>query len=175
MEFPKENFSQKKDISEVQEDPATFEKITNSLKEKNIDYKLLIHEPTRTSEESAKVRGVTLASGAKAMLVKEGVQNFILCVMSASKKVSWKKVKEVIKSKKVNLASEEEVKTLTKCLPGAVPPFGSAFGIKTYLDNSLIDQGDTINFNCGLRTHSLRLSTKDYLEYEKPVTTDIVE
>ena len=109
------------------------------------------------------------------MLVKEGVENFLLCVMAANKKVSWKKVKSVIKTKKINLASEEDVRILTKCLPGAVPPFGSAFGLKTYLDKFLIEQGETINFNCGLRTHSICLSTKDYLDYEKPIVTDIVE
>jgi Ala-tRNA(Pro) deacylase len=165
------------EIEEIErkENPETFEKITNVLKEKNIEYKLLIHEPTKTSEESAKVRGVSLASGAKAMLVKEGLENFVLCVMAANRKVSWKKVKNVMKTKKVNLASEEDVRKLTKCLPGAVPPFGSAFGIKTFLDNSLIEQGDTINFNCGLRTHSLCLMTKEYLAYEKPIVTDIVE
>ena len=157
------------------ENPETYEKITNWISTRKVKYGLWIHGPTKTSEESAKVRGVSLASGAKAMLVKEGKDNFLLCVMAADKKVSWKKVKTVLSTKKINLASEEEVRALTKCIPGAVPPFGSVFGIRTLLDKSLIEQGDTINFNCGLRTHSLCLKTKDYLALEKPTETDIVE
>jgi len=49
----------------------------------------------------------------------------------------------------------DEVKKITKCLNGAVPPFGSIFGIKTYVDNSLVKQGDYISFNAGLRTKSV--------------------
>jgi Ala-tRNA(Pro) deacylase len=157
------------------ENPETYEKIIKWIAENKVKYGLWIHSPTKTSDESAKVRGVSLASGAKAMLVKEGKDNFMLCVMAADKKVSWKKVKSVLNTKKINLASEEEVRALTKCIPGAVPPFGSIFGIRTLLDKSLIEQGDTINFNCGLRTHSLCLRTKEYLGLEKPTETDIVE
>ena len=36
------------------------------------------------------------------------------------------------------------------------------------MDESLHKQGETINFNCGLRTHSMRLKVQDYLELEKP-------
>ncbi len=109
------------------------------------------------------------------MLVEEGLEYFVLCVMAANRKLFWRKLKNVMKTKKVNLASEDDVCKLTQCFPGAVPPFGSAFGIKTFVDNSLIEQGDTINFNCGLRTQSLCLMTKEYLAYEKPIATDFVE
>ena len=56
--------------------------------------------------------------------------------------------------------------SVTKCLTGAVPPFGSVFGIDTMVDESIKSQGDTINFNCGLRTHSVRISVEDYLNFE---------
>ena len=38
------------------------------------------------------------------------------------------------------------------------------------MDESLQKQGETINFNCGLRTHSMRLKVSDYIEIEKPKT-----
>ena len=68
----------------------------------------------------------------------------------------------------MRFATPEEVHQITGCLPGAVPPFGSIFGVQTIVDESLQKQGDTINFNCGLRTHSMRLKVQDYLEIEKP-------
>lgn len=88
--------------------------------------------------------------------------------MSASKKFSWKLVKKLLKVKNMRFATPEEVLEVTGCLPGAVPPFGSVFGISTIVDESLRLQGDTINFNCGLRTHSMRLKVEDYLGLEKP-------
>jgi len=59
--------------------------------------------------------------------------------MSASKKLVWSKVKAILGTKKVVMASVEEVTNVTQCLPGAVPPFGSLFKIETLLDQSLID------------------------------------
>ena len=93
---------------------------------------------------------------------------FTLAVMSASKKFSWKLVKKVLKAKNIRFATVDEVKSVTGCLPGAVPPFGSVFGVQTIVDESLGIQGDTINFNCGLRTHSIQMLYKDYIALEKP-------
>ena len=75
-------------------------------------------------------------------------------------KISFSKWKETLK---------EEVWNITGCRPGAVPPFGSLWGLPTFLDRSLIEQGDTINFNAGLKTHSVAMATGDYVEEEKPV------
>lgn len=128
-----------------------------------------------TSKEAAEVRGVSLDSGAKAMLLKDNSSKstetsllFTLAVMSASKKFSWKLVKKVLKIKNMRFATQEEVFQVTGCRPGAVPPFGSVFGVSTIVDESLKVQGETINFNCGLRTHSMRLKVDDYLSLEKP-------
>ena len=66
------------------------------------------HEPVKTCEEAAKVRNVTVDSGAKALLIKdngkkltlEGVP-YYLAVMSASKKfhekagVRWREPEEI--------------------------------------------------------------------------------
>lgn len=49
-----------------------------------------------------------------------------------------------------------------------MPPFGSIFGLKTYMDESLRNQGDSINFNSGKRTNSVCMSLKDYLNVENP-------
>ena len=79
---------------EYVENPATFDKVIQLLTENKIDYTLTTHEPTKTSQESADVRGATLASGAKAMLIVDHSKKlslvYFLLVMSAAKKISWK-------------------------------------------------------------------------------------
>ena len=52
------------------ESTEIFDKLIKLLTDKSIEHKIMEHEPTLTSEDAAKVRGVTLASGAKAMLLK---------------------------------------------------------------------------------------------------------
>ena len=69
--------------------------------------------------------------------------------MSASKQIDWKLVKKVVG--RVEFVPLEEVPTITGCLSGAVPPFGSVLGespIPTFMDVSLQEQGDIIYFNC---------------------------
>ena len=80
-----------------------------------------------------------------------------------------KAFRKVLGCKSTRFASPEEVAAVTGCVPGAVPPFGSAWGLQTYVDASLKKQGPTINFNVGLRTCSvLGLSYDDYVRVEQP-------
>jgi prolyl-tRNA editing enzyme YbaK/EbsC (Cys-tRNA(Pro) deacylase) len=77
------------------------------------------------------------------------------------------------------MAKEDEVWRATRCLTGAVPPFGRVFervtGVKvlTVVDESLIQQGATINFNGGLRTESLGMATADFLRFEEAEVVNI--
>jgi len=158
------------------EDTWANEKIEKLLNDNNIAFTKLIHRPSRTSEESAVIRGVPLASGSKAMLIKnEKTGEFVLAVMSAAKKLSWKLMKPILDSKKASMAAEEDVRRITRCLPGAVPPFGSIFGIRTYCDSSLFTQGETINYNGGLRTHSYGMKGEEYKKIENPTVCDFTE
>ena len=55
--------------------------------------------------------------------------------------------------------------------PGAVPPFGSLWNLRTFVDQSLIEQGAGINFNAGLKTHSVSMATADFIDIEKPTVS----
>ena len=127
-----------------------------------------------TCEEAAEVRGATLASGAKAMLLKytgkklsnEGIE-YYLAVASAANRFSSKQFKKTINCKSFRFATPEEVWEKTGCLPGAVPPFGKIFGVPVWVDRSL-GKNESINFNCGLRTHSITMKYADYFALEQP-------
>lgn len=136
----------------------------------------LCHEPTPTSEDSARVRGATLASGAKAMLLSTKPNDeMVLAVISAAAKMDSKAFKKVGGFRSTRFASEQEVWGVTGCVRGAVPPMGSCFSLRTFVDQSLLDQGCEINFNAGLRTVSVRMMTEDYLEIERPTICSFKE
>ena len=97
----------------------------------------------------------------------------MLIVISASAKMDSKAMKKAGGFKSTRFASEAEVLTLTGCVPGAVPPFGSVWGIPTFMDESLREQGKSINFNAGLRTFSVGMGLADYLAVEKPIVCSI--
>lgn len=127
-----------------------------------------------TCEEAAEVRGVSLDSGAKAMLLKdtgkklalEGIP-FYLAILSAGKRFNSKAFKKIVNCKSLRFATPEEVFQTTGCLPGAVPPFGKIFGVPVWVDRSL-GKNDQINFNCGLRSKSMSMSYADYFKVEAP-------
>lgn len=86
------------------------------LEKHGVIYSLQIHKPTKTSQESADVRKASLESGAKAMIVKNklingnGYNKYTMLVMSAAKMINWKCIRTILGSKKIELASSEEVK-----------------------------------------------------------------
>jgi Ala-tRNA(Pro) deacylase len=160
--------------TEPEENSSSFEKVKAFLDEKNVKYELTDHKAVMTCEEAAEVRGVSLDSGAKAMILKdtgkklalEGVP-FYLAVLSASKRFNSKAFKKIINCKSLRFATPEEVYQTTGCLPGAVPPFGKLFGVPVWVDRSL-GKNEMINFNCGLRTKSMSMSYADYFAAEEP-------
>ncbi len=81
------------------ESSTTFEQVVKLLEERGVQFNLTVHAPCRTSAESALVRGVSLSSGAKALLLmgllKGGGTRTVLAVMSASRKIDNKKIRTV--------------------------------------------------------------------------------
>jgi Ala-tRNA(Pro) deacylase len=160
--------------AEPEENEATFNKVKQYLTDGGVEFNVTEHKAVLTCEEAAEVRGAALASGAKAMLLKdsgkkltrEGVEYFF-AVMSAANKFSSKQFKKTSGVKNFRFATPEEVHTVTGCLPGAVPPFGKIFGLPIWVDRSL-GKNESINFNCGLRTKSITMKYEDYFKVEEP-------
>ncbi|KAA0150067.1 hypothetical protein FNF29_05507 [Cafeteria roenbergensis] len=174
--------SPKPAADEPAEDPALFKRLLAMVEAAGVRHERLTHAPTRTSAESAAVRGVEVSTGAKAMMFKtnlkgakaeaaerEGAPTHYLVVLSASRQLDLKAVRKIT-GKSSKMASPSEVFEVSGAVPGAVPPVGSAFTggrVQTLIDQSLIDQGPTVNFNCGLRSESLcHVPVEDLLRLE---------
>ncbi len=145
---------------------TVFEQIEELLSRHQAVFTVLRHQPVFTSEEAAAVRGTPLCSGAKALVVKAGGR-FLLLVIPADRKLDGKKARGALGVKSLRFASPEEVRQLTGLTPGAIPPFGSLFGLPTHCDPSLADN-DTINFNAGDHAISVQISYADWLRIEQP-------
>ena len=171
---------------EAAEDDGTHKRVMALLAGSGASYRTQEHAPTKTSEESAAVRGVPLASGAKAMLLKAGKPvalpeapgvlrgQYILAVLSAARRCELSALKRVLGQKHMSVAPLEDLRRLTGCLPGAVPPFGSLFGVPTIIDRSILSEtGGALCFNAGLRGFSvLGLPVAAYVALERPAVAD---
>src|SRR5947208_11603099 len=115
---------------------SVCDRLQNWLKQNGAPFTVLHHEPVFTSEQAAAVRGTSLASGAKALVVKAG-EEFVLLVLPADRKLDSRKAREALRVKALRFASKEEVQSLTALQPGSIPPFGSQFQLETYCDPAL--------------------------------------
>jgi Ala-tRNA(Pro) deacylase len=147
-------------------DQTVFDRLQAWLSQKGIQFTVLRHEPVFTSEQAAIIRGTSLASGAKALIVK-AAEEFILLVLPADRKLDSRQVRTALGIKSLRFATKEEVFQLTGLQPGSIPPFGSLFRLQTYCDPEL-GKNEMINFNAGDHAISIKMNLKDFLEIEKP-------
>ena len=89
----------------------------------NIPFREAHHEPTRTSEESARARGEEMRIGGKALLLKVD-DTFRLFILSADRKTGFGAIKRHFSAKRTRFATPEELLSMTGLVPGSVPPFG---------------------------------------------------
>lgn len=147
--------------------PTVLEQIRGLLRSREIEFRELHHEPTRTSEDSARMRGEDLRIGGKALLIKVD-DEFRLFVLSAALRVDSPAIRAHWNARRTRFASAEELAELTGLVPGAVPPFGRPIlPFPLYVDFSITDN-DRIAFNAGSLTDSIFLSVDDYLRVARP-------
>lgn len=151
---------------------SVYTSIITLLDEHKVVYTTEHHAPTITSVDAANVRGVSLHAGAKALVIRgnKSKQHWLF-VMPADLRLSSAKVAAII-GEKFSFAPDPE--TVTGCVRGSVPPFGSVIGLKTYCDSKLAEN-EMIHFNAGSLTDSVTMRYDEYVRLENPILMDITE
>jgi Ala-tRNA(Pro) deacylase len=145
---------------------SVFLRVENLLKQHGVSFGVLRHQPVFTSEQAAAVRGVALSAGAKALICKVD-DCFVMFVIPGDRKLDSKRVRQALGIHALRFATPDELRELTGLTPGAVPPFGSLFGLPTHCDARLAEN-ERINFNAGDHSVSVSLRFTDYLQAENP-------
>ncbi|HTM69131.1 MAG TPA: YbaK/EbsC family protein [Candidatus Binatia bacterium] len=148
------------------------EKILKLLDDQGVKYETQSHEAVTTSADAARVRGVSMHAGAKALVLQgRKTGKHWLAVMPADLRLADKKF-EALVGEKISFAKAPE--DVTGCVKGSVPPFGSVLGLATYCDKRLAEN-ETIHFNAGSLTDSVTMPYADYARIEKPAFVEITE
>lgn len=142
-------------------------KLLAYLDENNIPYVVINHSSAYTASEiaaSSHIKGQELA---KTVIIRiNGKMN--LLVLPAKYKVNFKYLVQYTGSEYIELAKENEFSAMfPDCQPGAMPPFGNLYGMKTYLDKTLTYDED-IAFNAGNHRQLIRLKMNDFISLVKP-------
>jgi Ala-tRNA(Pro) deacylase len=145
---------------------SVFERVENLLNQCGVVFTVLRHAPVYTSEEAAQVRGTPLSSGAKALICKCD-DAFVMFVLPADRKLNSRAVRRAKGWRNLRFATREEVMEMTGLTSGAIPPFGSLFGLPTLCDEWL-NENESINFNAGDHGVSVSVRYTDYALVENP-------
>ena len=138
-----------------------LEKIRGWLTAEGVLFREIHHEPTRTSEDSARARGEEMRVGGKALLIKVDAV-FRLFILSADRKLDSAAIKQRFAAKKTRFATPEELMELTGLAPGSVPPFGQPIlPFPLFVDPSVFEN-ERVAFNAGSLTDSIVMAADDY-------------
>ena len=140
------------------------------LRKQGVTFEKVHHKEAFTAQRVAAAEHVTGKEVAKTVVVKGG-DKFFLLVLPANLLVNMAKASQAVGAQ-VAMASEEEMAALfTECDVGAEPPFGSQFGLSTFVDRHLAEQPEMV-FRAGTHTDTIVMAYADYAKAEKPTVAD---
>ena len=141
--------------------------IIRRLKEIESPFQYLTHEPTPTSEDSARVRNLGLNQGIKSIILrgKNTKKNYQFNIPSHLK-LDMKSISELA-GEKCEFEDPTIIQERFGLIVGGVPPFGILLNLDTYFDES-IPTDSIIAFNCGLSTESIIMPGKDLIQIVNP-------
>ena len=153
---------------------TVLSRLREFLDSQDVDYRVVEHAATRTSEESARARGEELRVGGKALVLRVDSM-FQLYVLPADRRLDAAAVKRWRKAKKIRFATPEELREQTGLVPGSVPPFGHPVLPYELFADSSFRQQERIAFNAGSLTTSFVLKMGDYLRMAEPTIFEFAE
>ncbi len=152
---------------------TTLQSIISLLKKKNISFKHIQHATIdKSSAIASKIRGTNLNQGAKALILKGKSGKIFQIVLPANRKADLKSIKKIVEEKNVSLVSPDEVKALTDCIVGSVPPFGVLWKIPLYADRKLLGKKEIV-FSAGTLNDSIFIAPKELIACNNASIVDL--
>ncbi len=144
--------------------------IADFLKQEKVKFDLLPHHDTYNAQRMAQTLHVSGHHVAKTVLLRaDGGKAYVVAVLPASRTVDLELVSELLGGRAIEVASESEVaEHFPDCELGALPPFGSYYGMMTLVDASLDDE-DEILFEGNTHHESIRMQFEDFRHIETPI------
>lgn len=151
-----------------------FQRILSLLNKHGIPYTVQEHAPIKTAQDAVRVRSHpdALQRASKSILLRsEG--RFFLFVIPGDRKIDFRKVRAILRTDSVSLATPDEVLRVAGVPIGSVPPFGSLFPTPTptYGESSML-RNTEMDCSPGRNDASLTLRVEDWRKAVEPVMAD---
>lgn len=150
--------------------------IKGFLQEHQIPFDVLPHTWTGDAARLAHSLHVPGAQVAKTVLLKvnHGFRD-VVAVLPANLRLNPEQTGKMLGGAEVKFGNEEDVAVqCPDCERGVLPPFGSQYGMRTMVDESLA-QGDDIIFEGNNHDEAIRMKWQDFCRLENPLVGQFAE
>jgi Ala-tRNA(Pro) deacylase len=146
-------------------------KLREFLEANKVAYSVHSHPTAYTAQEIAALQHVSGRQLVKVVMVKAGA-NFIMLALPADRRVDFDRLRAMLGVKDVRLAEESEFRDLFPGAEvGAMPPFGSLYGLPVYVDRTFEKEPEIV-FNAGTHTLTAKMTFRDYVGLVQPVLAE---
>ncbi|MBQ8563524.1 MAG: prolyl-tRNA synthetase associated domain-containing protein [Firmicutes bacterium] len=102
-----------------------YEIVENKLRELNIEFELVEHEPAVTTELADKfIEGIEGVRTKTMFLTNKKKTSWYLLIMDDGKRLDMERFGEIVDSKRIKMASSDSLYEKMQLPPGVVSPFG---------------------------------------------------
>ncbi len=149
------------------------ERLRSFLDAHHAEHTVTMHPKAFTAREVAFAERLPPREVAKTVVIF-GDGEYHMLVIPANRLVDFQEVRPALGLTQVRLATEDELlKLFPDCELGAMPPFGSLYGLSVYLDSSLAAE-PTICFNAGSHREVIHMSTAEFRRISTPTIVSLV-
>ncbi len=144
------------------------------LMQNNVAFEMMEHRPTYSAQTLAQAVHVSGERVAKTVLLRADDKH-VLAVLPATHTIDMQRVQSVLNAQQLDLATESECGVqFSDCEIGALPPFGSRYGMRTLIDKSLLEDGDVV-FEANTHEQAIRMGTEDFVRLEQPLVAEFAD
>jgi Ala-tRNA(Pro) deacylase len=142
-------------------------RLAQFLETRKIPYKTETHPEAFTAQQVAQASRVPGRSFAKSVLLSVDGRIW-MAVLPATERVDMDRVGRCLSARKIRMAAESEFAPIfPDCDLGAMPIFGSLYGLPVIVSHELLE-GEEIAFTAGTHRDVVRIRANDFLEAERP-------
>jgi prolyl-tRNA editing enzyme YbaK/EbsC (Cys-tRNA(Pro) deacylase) len=154
------------------EQPEQIQSLRRLLDEAQADYAILEHSRELRSPEDGVDAGLgDLPDMAPTFILKTG-HGWLAAVIGGDRRLSYKKIKKVLRLRDVSLASPELTRELTGAQVGTISPINP--GMQTLVDIRLLDRPEVFG-GCGVPLYTLKITPADLVRITVAKVFDFTE
>ncbi len=145
-------------------------RLLDFLNQQRVRYEIIHHPVAFTAQELAAIEHVKGRQHAKVVMVKTDSE-LVMTILPADHRVDLERLERLF-GKPAQLAVEHDFESnFPDCEIGAMPPFGTLYGVRALVDKSLATT-DTIVFEAGTHTDAIKMGYEDFARLSQAAVAD---